>query len=59
MPSGGYVKENGISVCDACHLKAEAHWNGSEADPEFAPEKLYQLIGSCYEDAEDASHSLD
>ena len=23
MPNGGYVKENGISLCESCHLKAE------------------------------------
>lgn len=45
IPHGGYVAENGISVCDECHIKAEGHWNGSSADPEFSPEKLYELIG--------------
>lgn len=28
IPDGGYVKENGISLCDACHLKAEL-WHSS------------------------------
>ena len=58
MPHGGYVAENGISVCDECHIKAEGHWNGSSADPEFSPEKLYDLIGSSYETATLASERL-
>jgi 5-methylcytosine-specific restriction endonuclease McrA len=36
MEDGGYVVENGITLCDRCHLVAER----------FYPDKLYQLIGS-------------
>jgi 5-methylcytosine-specific restriction endonuclease McrA len=49
---GGYVEENGISVCDECHLKAESHWaEGATPAPGFSPEDLYKLIGSSYEEA--------
>lgn len=43
--NGGYVKENGISLCDACHLKAEQLILG------FLAEDLYPKIGSSYKKA--------
>jgi len=55
MPNGGYVKENGVSVCDECHLKAETFWSTGEAIEGFAPEDLYNLIGSSLEIAVNAS----
>jgi 5-methylcytosine-specific restriction endonuclease McrA len=45
MPNGGYVKENGVSLCGACHLLAEAQAEG------FTPDVLYGIIGSTYEKA--------
>lgn len=44
MPNGGYVKENGISLCDienGCHMKAEMN--------EYTSDYLYELINSNYE----------
>lgn len=61
MPNGGYVKENGISLCkDECHMKAEKfHITGGEEWEEGAhPEDLYKLIGSSYELAVKASEKL-
>ena len=52
MPNGGYVKENGISLCEQCHIKAEDEAEG------FEPEVLYKLIGSTYEEAIKASERL-
>ncbi len=53
MPNGGYVKENGISLCkDECHLKAEMQEEG------YTPNELYLLIGSSFEDAVKASEKL-
>jgi 5-methylcytosine-specific restriction endonuclease McrA len=46
MPGGGYVKENGISVCPECHLKAEEHWVTGTGIEGFSPDDLYKLIGS-------------
>ena len=46
MPNGGYVAENGISLCAQCHVKAEGHHCGDEVPPGFAPDELYQRIGS-------------
>jgi len=48
MPAGGYVKENGISLCPECHLKAEVP---HAANIEFSPETLYRSIGSSKESA--------
>lgn len=68
MIEGGYVKENGISLCKfgvdgttSCHEKAEACLQGRlDADliEQFAPEKLYNKIGSSYELAVKASKRL-
>lgn len=59
MPSGGYVPENGISLCPTCHVVAEYHLTGlvpeHVPDPAYSPEKLYKLIGSSYEQALKAS----
>lgn len=48
MPKGGYVKENGISLCPVCHLRAEKFHitSGKEWDEGFHPNDLYKLIGS-------------
>ena len=49
MPNGGYVKENGISLCkDGCHLKAEEYLQGVQHES-FSPEELYKKIRSSYE----------
>ncbi len=62
MPHGGYVKENGISVCKgnagtSCHEKAELVLQGGVI-PGFAPDDLYKLIGSSREQAITASEKL-
>lgn len=61
MPNGGYVKENGISLCKhgspSCHEKAEAVLNGEEI-PGFSKEELYAKIGSSYDLAVKASERL-
>lgn len=60
MPNGGYVKENGISLCESDHIKAEAyHISGKTLWEEgFHPDDLYRLIGSSYEKAVKASERL-
>jgi len=55
MPNGGYVPENGISLCALCHLKAETHHRGESVPHGFAPEELYELIGSSEETARAAA----
>ena len=37
MPNGGYVKENGISLCPACHEKAEEFHKTGVAIESFSP----------------------
>jgi 5-methylcytosine-specific restriction endonuclease McrA len=58
MPNGGYVKENGISLCPGCHEKAEVfHSTGSPVEG-WAPADLYKMIGTSYEEAVKASERL-
>lgn len=49
--NGGYVLENGITLCDydgGCHMKAEKFHmsNGRESVLGYTPDDLYLLIGS-------------
>jgi hypothetical protein len=56
MPNGGYVAENGITLCDeGCHRRAELFHQVGEAEPGFTPEDLYRLIGSSFVEAVAAS----
>ncbi len=58
MPDGGYVPENGITLCDppegdSCHFKAEV-WHksaGAAFFGGFTPDELYEIIGSSHEKA--------
>lgn len=63
MPNGGYVVENGISLCDApdgCHMKAEQFYisQGDFYEEGFHPNDLYTLVGSSYQKAYKASERL-
>lgn len=58
MPSGGYVKENGISLCPGCHEKAEIFHSTGNAFEGYAPDDLYKKINSSYEKALEASKKL-
>ena len=49
MPNGGYVPENGISLCAECHIKAEASRLG------YSAKELYDIINSNYVKAIKAS----
>jgi len=62
LPNGGYVKENGITVCkgvdgSSCHEKAELVLKG-DVIPGYAPDDLYSLIGSSRDKAFKASEEL-
>jgi len=60
MPNGGYVAENGISLCPECHKKAEV-WHSSKKTnyvKGFHPDDLYRLIGSSLEIAVHKAQSL-
>lgn len=59
MPNGGYVKENGISLCSTCHEKAEVFHSTGQSLTNWAPDDLYRLIGSTHEAAVRASRRLD
>ncbi len=57
MPHGGYVKENGISLCkDGCHMKAEMWLKNGTGEKGFDPDSLYAIIGSSKERAIEASN---
>jgi len=58
MPNGGYVKENGISLCPGCHEKAEVFHSTGSSLPGFSPEELYAMIGSTHEKAVKESEDL-
>ena len=61
MPGGGYVKENGITLCDdgekGCHFKAELHTIGKTVEG-YEPETLYEMINSSYDIAYNSSLKL-
>ena len=60
MPNGGYVLENGITLCNDCHFKAE--WfhitEGKDWHEGMHPDDLYKLIGSSKELAIEKSELL-
>lgn len=70
MPNGGYVPENGITVCDiaafpgreheSCHMRCERFHitQGRECEPELHPDELYRRIGSSLELAWEAGERL-
>ena len=49
MPNGGYVIENGISLCEPCHTKAESEHQGVAPPEGFSREELYTKIQSSYD----------
>ena len=60
LPNGGYVLSNGISLCEACHIKAGVHHitHGIKWPEGFHPNDLYAKIGSSYERAYKDSANL-
>lgn len=59
MPNGGYVKENGISLCEECHIKAETMYSDPDGEHfDYAKEKLFEIIGSNEELAYEKSKEL-
>lgn len=58
LSHGGYVKENGISLCSECHIKAEVFHSTGTPIPGYSVEELYVVIGSSLEKAIKASEKL-
>jgi len=64
MPNGGYVVENGITVCDggadSCHMRCEQwHISGhTEVGEGLHPHQLYEKVGSSFAKAVAASEKL-
>lgn len=61
LPFGGYVLENGISLCPDCHWKAEAYHRSQHQSYElgYHPNDLYNLIDSSKEKAKLACLKLE
>jgi len=49
--NGGYVPENGICVCDKCHILCEKFHQTGVSHPGLSPSDLYAMIGSSEERA--------
>jgi predicted restriction endonuclease len=60
MPNGGYVAENGITLCSEHHIDAEEFHitRGAFYSVDMHPNDLYKLIGSSHELAITKSHKL-
>lgn len=58
LDHGGYIEENGISLCKNCHEKAEAFHSTGIAVPGYSVEELFQAIGSSLEKATKACERL-
>lgn len=61
MPHGGYVQENGVSLCEHCHKEAEDYLEqfGVDGPPgTFSPQGLYWKIGSSLELAKASAEKL-
>lgn len=58
MPNGGYVKENGITLCPFHHRLAEVYHSTGEAHEGMSPEHLYAEIKSNFRKAYHASSNL-
>lgn len=61
--NGGYVKENGVSLCKGnkgtdCHWKAEQFYITGISLPGYSPEDLFKKIGSSFEKALKADEKL-
>lgn len=60
LPNDGYVKENGITLCENCHIKAERFHITAGLEWEYLmhPDDLYRKINSSKEEAQKASESI-
>lgn len=60
LPNGGYVLENGITLCPEHHLAAELFHvtDGKSHHDGFHPDDLYAVINSSYELALEKSKKL-
>lgn len=59
--NGGFVKENGITVCkEVCHLKVEKYHisEGLEWEENLHPNDLYKMINSSHELAIEKSKNI-
>ena len=61
LPGGGYVQENGITVCEKpCHIRVERFHvsGGADWEQDLHPDDLYARIGSSHDAAVTASEAM-
>lgn len=58
LPNGGYVVENGISLCEECHKKAEVFHSTGTPIEGYSVDDLYKKVNSSLEKAVKASEKL-
>lgn len=63
FPNCGYVKENGIALCEPCHMRAEetlfaSYFSSILDDNEFHYLNLYKIIHSNFDQALKADQKL-
>jgi 5-methylcytosine-specific restriction endonuclease McrA len=58
LPNGGYVVENGISLCEECHKKAEVFHSTGTPIEGYSVDDLYKKVNSNLEKAVKASEKL-
>ena len=58
IENGGYVRENGISLCDPCHEKAETEHAEGRSTPGYESEMLFKMVFSSEEKARAAVEKL-
>lgn len=58
MINGGYVLENGVTLCHPCHEKAEQFHSTGTACIGYSVEDLYEVISSSLLKATEASEKL-
>ena len=59
LPNGGYVIDNGITLCDTkCHALAEIFHQTGTSYPGYSPAELYMKIHSSFQRAYDSSSEL-
>ncbi len=56
--NGGYCKENGISLCSECHIKAEEYFRTGIAIEGYSQDDLFKAIDSSIEQAIESSKNI-
>ncbi len=58
IAGGGYVVENGVSLCFACHRCAEYYCEATGQPAGYSPANLFHLIGSSERQARETAERV-